>query len=56
MKDCPLGYSLPSGLQPGDRVKVLSFDHGYYLVDKGGERFEIFLANVVEEPSRRRVW
>ena len=46
----------PPGLQPGDRVKVLSFDHGYYMVDKNGEQFEIFLTNVVEEPSRRRLW
>ena len=56
VKDCPFGYSLPPGLSPGDRVKVLGFDHGYYTVDRNGERFEIFLTNVVEEPSRRRLW
>jgi hypothetical protein len=56
VRDCPFGYSLPAGLNPGDRVKVLSFDHGYYTVDKNGDRFEIFLTNVVEEPSRRRLW
>jgi hypothetical protein len=25
-------------------------------VDRNGERFEIFLTNVVEEPTRRRLW
>ena len=55
VKDCPSGYSLPAGLIDGDSVKVLNFDHGYYTVEKDGGRFEIFLANVVEQP-RRRCW
>jgi hypothetical protein len=56
VRDCPFGYSLPAGLNPGDRVKVVSFDHSCYTVDKNGDQFEIFLTNVVEEPSRRRLW
>ena len=38
-----------------DSVKVLSFDHGYYMVEKNGESFEIVLANVTKQP-RRRCW
>ena len=54
VKECGFGYLLPAGLRPGDRVKVLAFDHGYYSVEKDGVRFDIFLANVVDVPRPRR--
>lgn len=48
VKHCANGYPLPPGLESGDRVKILSFDHGYYGVEKidGGEKFTVFMANI----------
>ncbi len=36
-----LRYLLPPGLKKGDVVTVLAFDHGYYTVENGGQRFAI---------------
>jgi hypothetical protein len=54
VKDCPNGYPLPPGLQPGERVRILEFDHGYYWVDRNAERLLIFMANVAENQPRIR--
>ena len=47
VKHCANGYPLPPGLEPGERVKILGFDHGYYLVERGGRTFTIFMANII---------
>lgn len=56
VKHCANGYPLPAGLEPGDRVKILSFDHGYYRVEKidAGEKFTVFMANIVEIPRAEK--
>ena len=46
VKPCPNGYPLPPGLNPGDVVRIVAFDHGYYTVEKGGRTFSVFLVNV----------
>ena len=46
VKDCPNGYPLPAGLAPGERVRILAFDHGYYTVRRGGATFQINMTNV----------
>jgi hypothetical protein len=33
-KHCPNGYPLPPGLKPGDVVRIVAFDHGYYIVER----------------------
>src|SRR5436309_846661 len=35
-------YKLPAGLQDGDAVKLLAFDHGYWTVEKDGRQFAVF--------------
>ncbi len=39
-------YELPKGLQAGDTVKLLAFDHGYWTVEKDGRQFKVFLARI----------
>jgi hypothetical protein len=46
VKDCANGYPLPLGLKPGDTVRVLAFDCGYYTVEKGDRTFNVFLTNI----------
>jgi hypothetical protein len=36
VKHCASSYPLPVGLDPGDWVKILEFDAGYYSVAKPG--------------------
>jgi hypothetical protein len=44
----PPVYPLRDGLKPGDVVKLLSFDHGYWTVEREGDglRSEIFIVNI----------
>jgi hypothetical protein len=48
IRDCPNGYPLPQGLNPGDVVRIMAFDHGYYTVEKDGRSFDIFIVNMVQ--------
>jgi hypothetical protein len=55
VKHCASSYPLPPGLEPGDWVKILSFDAGYYKVENaGGQTFSVFLANVVESSPKEK--
>lgn len=48
LKHCANGYPLPVGIKPGDLVKILGFDHGYYGVEQDGRTFTVFMTNVIE--------
>jgi hypothetical protein len=48
VKPCANGYPLPAGINPGDLVKILGFDHGYYAVEQGGRTFSVFMTNIIE--------
>jgi hypothetical protein len=48
VRDCPNGYPLPHGLNPGDTVRIVGFDYGYYTVEKDAQSFEIFLVNIAD--------
>ena len=51
VQHCARSYPLPTGLVPGEWVKVLKFDAGYYSVAKpGGQTFSVFMANIVQTP------
>jgi hypothetical protein len=39
-------YFLPAGLTDGDSVKLISFDCGYWTVEKEGQQFLVFLARI----------
>src|SRR6185436_10709972 len=40
-------YPLPPGLQDGQTVTVLAFDHGYFNVrDAGGNEWQVYLVNI----------
>ena len=46
VKECPNGYPLPFGLEPGERVRIVNFDHGDHSVEKNCRCFDVFLTNV----------
>jgi hypothetical protein len=35
-------YPLPFGLKEGDLVKLVEFDHGYWKVEREGQRFIVY--------------
>lgn len=39
-------YPLANGLQDGDRVRLVSFDHGYWTVEKEGSFYSVFLCRI----------
>lgn len=39
-------YPLPPGLQDGDTVKLVAFDHGYWTVEKDGRKFLVYLSRL----------
>jgi len=43
-------YQLPAGLNDGDEVKCISFDHGYWEVERDGQIFNIFMGCLDIEP------
>jgi hypothetical protein len=43
----PLAYPSPAGINPGNLVKILGFDHGYYEVEQGARTFSVFMTNVI---------
>jgi hypothetical protein len=47
IKHCANEYRLPTGIKPGDLVKILGFDHGYYAVEQGGRTFSVFMTNII---------
>jgi hypothetical protein len=49
VKHCIGAYRLPTGLEPGDEVTILGFDHGYYDVARDGSRFKISVTCVDSE-------
>ena len=47
VRHCANSYRLPEGLAPGDWVRIVSFDRGYYSVEKAGKTFTVFMMNVI---------
>ena len=45
MRD-PYHYPLPRGLKAGTLVKMVSFDHGYWIVEANGEHFTVYMTSV----------
>jgi hypothetical protein len=39
-------YPLPEGLRAGDLVRLLTFDHGYWVVEKDGQQFKVFMRRI----------
>jgi hypothetical protein len=39
-------YQLPKGLREGDTVKLISFDHGFWIVEKDGAQYQVFIIRV----------
>ncbi len=39
-------YPLPAGLLTGDIVRLVSFAHGYWTVEKDGQQFQVFMCCV----------
>jgi hypothetical protein len=51
VKHCANSYPLPSGLEPGLRVKVVRFDAGFYTVESKGQKFKVFMQNIDKGPG-----
>ena len=43
-------YALPAGLNDGDEVQCISFNYGFWLVEKDGQTFEVFASCLEIEP------
>ena len=39
-------YALPPGLAEGTLVKLIAFDHGYWVVEANGEHFTVFQTQI----------
>ncbi len=40
------GYPLPAGLSAGDEVRLVCFDTGFWVVERDGRQFRVFLAGI----------
>jgi hypothetical protein len=55
VKHCAQSYPLPSGLEPEEWVTIQGFDAGYYMVEKAGREFRVFMTNIVGGPLRQHM-
>ena len=39
-------YPLPPGLKPGTMVKLIHFEHGYWIVEANGEQYTVFQTRI----------
>ena len=56
VKHCEHSYNLPVGLSPGDTVKIISFDHGYYKVEREGRSYSVFMMCIDDDLIHSRLW